>query len=97
MKPTPTDIVTAIEMVEADEWIDPTGLAPTFWGCELRDPQGRQVGDGQADTPGLAMAMAWLCCQSPDALIDSEVLDDVPLVVPDGWHFELTPPVELTP
>jgi hypothetical protein len=94
-KPTPTDIVRAIELIEEDEWIDPVGIAPTYWSCELYDPQGRRAGDGVADTPGLAMAMAWLCVMSPDALIDGEVLDEVPLIVPDGWRFELTPPVEL--
>lgn len=96
-KPTPTDIVRAIEQIEGAEWIDPDGLAPTYWDCTLYDPEGRQVGDGIADTPGLAMAMAWICVMSPDALIDGEVLDDVPLVVPDGWRFELTPPCELAP
>jgi hypothetical protein len=96
-KPSATDIVTAIEMIEADEWIDPLGLAPTYWSCELYDPKGCRVGDGDADTPGLAMAMAWLCYWSPDALIAGEVFDDVPLIVPDGFRFELTPPVEIAP
>ena len=92
MKPTPMDILRAIEAAETGDWIDPTDLAPTYWDCTLYDPEGRQVGDGQADTSGLAMAMAWLCVRSPDALINGEVLDNVPLVVPDGWRFELTPP-----
>lgn len=91
VKPTPADVIKAIEMA-AGEWFDPAELAPTYWSCELYDPQGRPVGDGQADAPGLAMALAWMACQSPDALIDGEVLDDVPLVVPDGWHVELAPP-----
>jgi len=53
-KPTASDIAAAIEIIEADEWIDPLGLAPTHWSCELYNPENRLVGDGIADTPGVA-------------------------------------------
>jgi hypothetical protein len=59
-KPTASDIAAAIEIIEADEWIDPLGLAPTYWSCELYNPENRLVGDGIADTPGVAMALAWI-------------------------------------
>jgi hypothetical protein len=93
-RPTSSDVLRAIELAENSEWLDPLGIPNFFWECLLYDPDGRQVGDGIGDDPGLAMAFAWLHVQSPDALIDGEVLDDVPLVVPDGWRFELTPPAE---
>ena len=95
-RPTATDIVDAIGVIERDEWID-TGIyrAEAYWQCELYRPDDRRIGDGVADTPGLAMALAWLCYWSPDALIEGEVADDVPLTVPEGWRFELTPPLEL--
>jgi len=39
------------------------------------------------------MAMAWLHLWAPDALVAAYVdLDSIPLAVPDGWRFELTPP-----
>ena len=43
--------------------------------------------------PVQAMAMAWLHYWAPDALIDAYVEQgSVPFEVPDGFHFELTPP-----
>jgi hypothetical protein len=98
MKPTASDIATAIEIIEAEEWIDPLGLAPTYWSCELFNPENRRVSDGAAWTPGVAMAMAWINYWWPDACIDCHVpTGEMPWNVPDGWSFELTPPVELAP
>jgi hypothetical protein len=96
-KPTATDIVDAIGIIERDEWID-TGIyhLQTCWSAEVYMPDGRCVGNGSADTPGLAMAMAWICYWDNDALCRGEVEEEyVPLTVPDGWRFELTPPDEL--
>jgi hypothetical protein len=95
MRPTPADIAAAIEIIEAGEWIDPEGLAPTYWSCELYNPENKCVGNGIADTPGVAMAMAWIHVWWPDALIDCYVPAGMPWNVPEGWRFELTPPAEL--
>jgi hypothetical protein len=84
-KPTPTDIVEAIGIIERDEWIDPLGLAPTYWSCEIFNPENRYISDGIAWTPGTAMAMAWIAYWSPDALCAGYVDDDLPLIVPEGW------------
>ena len=47
--------------------------------------------EGQAETAGEAMALAWIHAHAPDALIDAHVeLGAVPYNVPDGWRFELT-------
>jgi hypothetical protein len=52
-----------------------------------------RVGDGNAFTPGEAMGLAWLCAESPDALIDARVEPGaVAFDVPKEFRFELTPP-----
>jgi len=92
MKPTAADILIAIGKAEGGGWIDPTD-APFRWSCELYDPAGKRVGDGDAHTPQEAMALAWLCAWAPDALLNAHVeVGPVPFKVPDGWRFELTPP-----
>jgi hypothetical protein len=92
-KPTPADIARGIELIKAREWIDP-GDYPVglWWVCEAYMPDGKRASDGIADTPGEAMALAWINSWAPDALEDGDGLDDVPLVIPEGWRFELTPP-----
>jgi hypothetical protein len=102
MKPTPIDIANAIAMIEAGvdrdgrpdprerEWIDPTEVT-AHWDCRPYDPEGKAMGEGQAETAGEAMALAWIHAHAPDALIDAHVaLGAVPYIVPDTWRFELT-------
>lgn len=89
MKPTATDIAAAIARAEKGGWIDPCEV-PLNWLCELYDPEGRRVGNGNGVTAPEAMAMAWLHVWAPDALIDTRVEPgSVPLEVPAGWYFEL--------
>jgi hypothetical protein len=91
-KPSPSDIATAIEAAETGDWIDPSE-EPINWYAILHDPDGKQVGNGNAHTPREAMAFAWLCAWAPDALIDAYVEPgSVPFTIPDGWSFELFPP-----
>ena len=91
-KPSPADIAIAIAKAELGDWMDPIDW-PVRWSCELYDPAGKLVGDGDAPTAAEAMALAWLCAWAPDALINRRVeLGQVPYDVPDGWRFELTPP-----
>ena len=91
MKPTAADILIAIGKAEGGGWIDPTD-APFRWSCELYDPAGKRVGDGDAHTPQEAMALAWLCAWAPDALGNAHVeVGSVPFSIPDGWRFELAP------
>ena len=92
MKPAPADIRRAIDMARLGTWIDPTDV-PVRWNCFLFDPEGARAGDGDGRTGEDAMALAWLHCWAPDALVDAYVEDGtVPLEVPDGWRFELLPP-----
>jgi len=72
MKPSPADILIAIAKAELGDWVEPLN-APLRWSCELYDPDGQRAGDGDADTAAEAMALAWLCCWAPDALIDAHV------------------------
>jgi hypothetical protein len=89
MKPTPADIAIAISQIQAGDWIDPAE-EPAEWSCQLYNPAGKFAGDGDAHTPGIAMAMAWICCHDNDALCRGYVeLDWVPSEVPDDWRFEL--------
>ena len=93
-KPTCDDILTAIRKAETRDWVDPSEV-PGTWECKLFDATGQRCGDGNAFTPGEAMGLAWLCAWAPDALIDAYVEpDSVPLDIPDGYRFELTPPGE---
>jgi hypothetical protein len=88
--PSSADIIIAIAKAEAGDWIDPS-KAPV----KLFDPDGVRSGDGNAYTANEAMALAWLHCWAPDALIDARVEPgSAPFHVPDGWYFELTPPWE---
>ena len=91
-KPTPADIAHAIELAEQGDWIDPSEV-PINWLCELYDPEGKCVGNGNGRTASEAMGLAWLHGQAPDALTDAYVKSgSVPLEILDGWRFELTPP-----
>jgi hypothetical protein len=91
-RPTSADILVAIAKVAANDWIDPT-FEPIYWYCQLYNVDGTRTGDGCAHTAAEAMALAWLCCWAPDALMDSWVEPGgVPFEIPDSWHFELTPP-----
>jgi hypothetical protein len=94
VKPTPEDIRTAVILVEDGGWLNPD-QEPFYWSCELHapDPLSRPFPfDGCGRTAAQAMAMAWIHAWCPDALIDGEILDDMPYEVPDDWRFELTPP-----
>jgi hypothetical protein len=94
-RPTPADILVAIGKAELGDWIDPSE-APINWECNLYSPEGYSY-NGHADTPGMAMALAWLHAWAPDALINAHVEPgSVPFEVPDGWRFELTPVKEQT-
>ena len=91
-RPTSADILVAIAKVAAMDWIDPASEA-IYWDCQLYDANGIRMGDGCAHTAAEAMALAWLCCWAPDALMDGWVQPgEVPFEIPDGWQFELTPP-----
>jgi hypothetical protein len=91
-KPTRADIDYAIELAEQGGWIDPSEV-PINWLCELYDPEGECVGNGNGHTAGEAMGLAWLHVHAPDALTDAYVEPgSVPLDIPPGWRFELTPP-----
>ena len=93
-KPSCGDIIVAIAKAERGDWIDPSKV-PINWQCILFDPDGVRSGDGNAYTANEAMALAWLHCWAPGALIAARVeRDSVPFHVPDGWYFELTPPWE---
>jgi hypothetical protein len=95
--PSPADIAVAIGKVAAGDWIDPLD-APLNWLCLLYDPEGFEIADGNAHTPREAMALAWIACCSPDALIDGYVEPgSVPYEVPEGYRFELTPPWKSKP
>jgi hypothetical protein len=90
-RPTPADIMVAIAKAELGDWIDPSEV-PLNWACDLFSPEGHRF-NGNADTPGIAMALAWLHAWAPDALINAYVEPgSVPFEIPDGWRFELTPP-----
>jgi hypothetical protein len=90
--PTPLDIADAITKIEEAEWIDPSEVT-VHWDCKLYAPEGKEMGEGHADTAGEAMALAWIHAHAPDALINAEVeLGQVPYNIPEGWRFELTPP-----
>jgi hypothetical protein len=55
---------------------------PIYWDCQLYDANGTRMGDGCAHTAAEAMALAWLCCWTPDALVDR-------WVGPDAVPFEI--------
>jgi hypothetical protein len=96
-KPTANDIAAAVGIIEADECID-SYLAPIYWSCDLYTPENCLASNGMGDTPGAAMALAWIHLWWPDGIIDCYVPPgEVPWPVPDGWRFELTPPVEIAP
>jgi hypothetical protein len=89
-KPTSADIKIAIDKAVTGDWIDPDRIE-RYWYAELRDPDGIWFWNGCADTAAEAMALAWLHCWAPDALIDGYVEpESVPLEIPDGWLFRLT-------
>jgi hypothetical protein len=83
MKPTPDDIAITVSLIRAGEWIDP---AETPAGGHA--DAGEFAGDGIADSPGVAMALAWICWHDNDALCRGYVEPDwVPFEVPDDWRF----------
>jgi hypothetical protein len=91
-RPTPEDILAAIRAAETGNWIDPTDV-PNNWECVVYDAAGQRIGDGNALTPGMAMGLAWLCVEAPDALINAYVEPgSVAFDVPEGFRFELIPP-----
>ena len=69
MKPTTTDIADAIAKIEAGVdaegrpdfreagWIDPSEVT-VHWSCRPYDPEGQEMGGGQADTASEATALA---------------------------------------
>ena len=94
MIPTANDIERAIKASETGDWID-TGVedADLYWRCVAYDPEGDRHCDGVATTPEMAAALAWVGGWAPDALHEAHVPPgSVPLAVPEGWRFELTPP-----
>ena len=92
--PTPDDIRAAITAAETGNWIDPT-VTPVCWSCTLYNPGGEYVGDGEADSAGVSMGLAWVAYCAPDALLSGRVEDPVPLEIPAGYRFELIPPAEV--
>jgi hypothetical protein len=93
-RPTAEDIRAAIRAAETGNWIDPTDV-PNNWECIVYDVDGKRVGDGNALTPGMAMGLAWLCVEAPDALMNAYVEPgSVAFNIPEGFRFELTPPPE---
>jgi len=91
--PTEADILTAITKAETGDCIDPMEV-PINWECKLYSPE-NHVFDGHAHTAPEAMALAWLHAWAPDALTNRYVEPGtVPLEVPAGWRFELTPPYQ---
>jgi hypothetical protein len=94
-RPTASEIRAVIDELEDGGLYEPGVI---FWSCWLHDPEGRPRSSGQAESAGAAMAMAWINYWAPDGLIDIDfddsngVFDEVPLTVPVGWRFELTPP-----
>jgi hypothetical protein len=90
-KPTADDIKDAIAAAETGDWIDPSVQPGSWYRCTLYDPEGQQVGDGDALTRGMAMGLAWLHHWASDALIAAYVEpNSVPLEVSAGFRFELT-------
>lgn len=92
-KPTRDDILGAIRKAQTRDWGDPLDMPGLMWEANVVDPEGQRCGNGNSFSPNGAMALAWLAAMAPDALIDAYVdRDTVPLEIPDGWSFELTPP-----
>jgi hypothetical protein len=82
MKPTPADILVAIGKAESGDWMDPVDW-PFRWSCDLYNPEGKRIGDGDAHTAAEAMALAWVRAWAPDALIKAYVEPgSVPLMPP---------------
>jgi hypothetical protein len=101
-RPTASDIMAVIDELEGGGlYVEPEDLV--FWDCRLREPEGHVVSDGQAESAGAAMAIAWINYWAPDVLVllhfhdHDDRLDEVPLIVPLGWRFELIPPLPHSP
>src|SRR5215510_4359097 len=57
-----------LDELEAGELYEPGATRVIFWTCQIRDPEGRPMTEGQAESAGAAMAMAWVSCWAPDAV-----------------------------
>ncbi len=89
LKLTPGDILMAAAAAMARSWSEPTTTV-LLWTCDLYDPAGNLVTNGDANTPSEAMALAWLAAIEPDALITAKVPYSAELYdVPPGWRFEV--------
>ena len=81
-----------IGRAESGDCLDPEA-SPVNWLCRLYDRAGECVGDGNAETAVMAMAMTWLSHWCSDVLVTGRVeIGAVPFNVAEGWRFVLTPP-----
>ena len=93
-RPSRADIRRAIAMAEDDTWVHYPDEDPTCWGCYLVEPDGVRCCNGHGYTAADAMALAWLHRWASEALTQACVEEGtVPLEVPDGYRFELEPPL----
>lgn len=93
-KPTTVDIMVAVANLKAGgPWVDPL-YDPLFWSCNIYAPGAgpNDFTDGCGWTRAEAAAMAWINAHAPDWMAGIG-LDEVPLIVPEGWRFELFPPL----
>jgi hypothetical protein len=97
-EPTVTDILIAVARVNAGDWFDPYDddplrCRPLYWACDIYGPSGGRAGDGCGRSAGEALAMAWIMVWALDAIGARSIeIGEVPLEIPAGWRFELTPP-----
>ena len=97
-KPTVTDILIAVARVNAGDWFDPYDddplrCRPLYWACDIYGPSGGRAGEGCGLSAGEALAMGWIIVWALDAIGARPIeIGEVPLEIPAGWRFELTPP-----
>jgi hypothetical protein len=88
-KPSRADIEAAI--ADSGNWLQMLDDGWLCWCCKLYDPDGNWDGtETCALTAERAMAQAWVARWAPIRPILPGL---VPLTVPDGWRFKLTPPM----